>query len=96
MAQHHHCNCVDENHFPTLPAHNFCKKSDGDEGAIIFKYKWNRDLLCLVNQLGTECSLAVIYDYSLTPGQVFHFTVMKEATDYLHLFFARKSGTVPK
>ena len=87
-----HEQCTRESPFSKFPTHTFCKQLEGDDNGTILKYKWNHDLLCLVNQtVEGECNLVVVYDYSSKPGSVFHFTSTNEAVAYLELFFRAKA-----
>jgi hypothetical protein len=80
--------------FSKFPDHTLCEELEGDEGGVIMKYKWNHNLLCLVNQPITDgvCNLVVVYDYTLKPGNVFHFITLDEAMNYLEIVFERKAA----
>lgn len=84
--------CSRESPFAKFPDHTFCKQLEGDDNGKIFKYKWNHDLLCLVNHSADGmCNLVVVYDYSSRPGSVLHFATLDDAVNYLELFFERKN-----
>lgn len=74
--------CSQENHFFDIPEHTFCCKMVEDS-TIVFKYKWNNRILCLVHQNGP----VVIYDYSKKPNNVICYETIEEAKKYLRDLF---------